>query len=423
MKKKTDFKVYQNKNRIYVTIPNANRISRLYVWDENKKEYCPPEYGKAYMACRYENAKRIKKFFEKLDEARNWQQGIENPINPFDPIKKVNTTPLFSAVVTDWKKRSLQGAEKSTMRLYERTLGHHFFMMMDKHMDEITGNYIDSWLDEIMDGAGFRALDPNRISFGGEINLLRTILLYYKDSARKNYNHTTWVYPLEKNQLKRAKTKIRKSKRDRGKKLSAPEFFIFREALKGKYQAIMQDFSTVQFFCSLRVSECAALHHEDIHLDFANPSLSKVTVKWHVDWPRETGVKSEILPGFKNSKSLDNQVKVLAIFPEAFKVLKEIWKPGSKELVFKNGDSFFEYREIENAYNNAFEQAQLPYTGTHVMRHGGTSWLFDESGGDASLCQLQLGVAEMDTVFTYVKRNKDALNNFSQKMWEKENNE
>jgi integrase len=89
--------------------------------------------------------------------------------------------------------------------------------------------------------------------------------------------------------------------------------------------------------------------------------------------------------------------------------------------VFKNGDTFFEYREIENAYNNVFEKAQLPYTGTNIMRHGGTTWLFDESGGDASLCQLQLGVAEMDTVFTYVKRNKDALNNFSQKMWEKQN--
>jgi integrase len=178
----------------------------------------------------------------------------------------------------------------------------------------------------------------------------------------------------------------------------------------------------VHFYCSLRVSECAALRHEDIYLDFENPSLSKVTVRWHVDWPREKGLKAEILPGFKNSKALENQVKVLAIFPEAFKVLKEIWISGSKELVFKNGDTFFEYREIENAYNNAFEQAQLPYTGTHIMRHGGTTWLFDESGGDASLCQLQLGVVEMNTVFTYVKRNKDALNNFSQKIWEKQTN-
>lgn len=423
MRTKFNPKIYQDKARVYTQIPNAPRLSRVWVWNENKQEYLTPPEGKMYLASRYENKKRVKKFFETLEEARNWQQGLEAPANPFAPTKKVNTTPLFSRVVEDWKKRGLVGTEQSTLRLYDRILLLHFSMLMDKHMDEITGKLVDQWLDELMNPLGERYLDPNRVHFRGEINLLRSILIYYRNSARRSYNHENWAYPLERDQVKRAKTKIRASKRDRSVKLSEEEFFIFRSSFQGKYSESMYDLSTVQFYCSLRISECAALHYEDIFLNFNNPSLSYMIVKRHIDWPRAKGVEAKELPGFKNSKHLENHTKKLAIFPEAFKVLAKIWKPDMKGLIFKNEDSFFQYRQIENAYNRAFKRAGLPFTGTHIMRHAGTTWVYNESKGDASLCQQQLGVKDMKTVATYVKRNEHALNEFAEMMWVKNGRE
>lgn len=416
-------KEYRGKKRIYVAVKNATRISRLYVWD--KSEYRIPPSGKTFVARRYENKKRVEKFFDTLDEARDWQQGIATSENPFAPEKKVNKTPLFSKVVEDWMKRGLVGTEESTLRLYERILDHHFKMMMDKHMDEITGDFIDKWLDELMDPEGARFNNANRTSFRPEINLLRSILLFYKDSARRNYQHTDWHYPLEKNQIKRAKKKIRASNRDRDIKLSVSEFELFLKEIgsHGKYKSIMPDFAIIQFYCSLRVSECAALYHEDIHLDLKNPHQSYLVIKRHIDWPRKKDAPSSIKKGFKNSKHLKTQTKTLMIYPEAFKVLAKIWNPKAKGLLFKADDTFFEYRVIEHAYNQAFKRAKLLYTGTHIMRHGGTTWVYNQSNGNAAIAQKQLGVVDAETVFTYVQADNDSLTNFAKEVWKKAEDE
>ena len=87
MTQKFDSKVYHNKNRIYRPVPGATNILRLWVWSAEKKEYRMPERGNVFDARRYEyngqgGRRRVKRYFETLEEARAWQNyagGIPSP--------------------------------------------------------------------------------------------------------------------------------------------------------------------------------------------------------------------------------------------------------------------------------------------------------------------------------------------------------
>lgn len=62
----------------------------------------------------------------------------------------------------------------------------------------------------------------------------------------------------------------------------------------------------------------------------------------------------------------------------------------------------------------------LPYSATHVMRHGGCQSVYDETG-DFDVAAEILGNSSPDTVRVYAKRRKAALTKVVHKHWEREN--
>ena len=69
--KKFNNKLYQGKARLYSELKQYPRISKLWVWNEIKMSYEPPERGKAYLARKYsEDRKRLTAYFETLEEAK-----------------------------------------------------------------------------------------------------------------------------------------------------------------------------------------------------------------------------------------------------------------------------------------------------------------------------------------------------------------
>jgi integrase len=177
--------------------------------------------------------------------------------------------------------------------------------------------------------------------------------------------------------------------------------------------------ATVQYYQALRISEVAALFWEDLFFDWDEPHRSRLTVRRKIYWPRKAGIASEIKEGFKNADSGDNQgVKEQPLFPESYEALMRIFKSGSKGLIFKMNDSHFEYRILQKRYDRAFERAGLPHRGTHIMRHGGCSRLFDERG-DLGVAKQILGNSSLRSVEVYARRSKRALSDVAQKHWER----
>jgi integrase len=122
--------------------------------------------------------------------------------------------------------------------------------------------------------------------------------------------------------------------------------------------------------------------------------------------------------GFKNA-SADEPVKEQPLFPDAFEALKSMFVVGGQGLIFKNPNgSFFTYRQIQAAYDRAFIGARLPYRGTHVLRHGGTRNVYNETG-DLSIAQQILGNSDVETTLVYARRHKGALTKLAESHWEK----
>jgi len=250
-----------------------------------------------------------------------------------------------------------------------------------------------------------------RKSFLHELTLLGVILRYYSEY----HDDPEFRYPIKRRH--REDAELRVSEHDKPKDLSVDEFIRFREALaSGLYGEVMAALATVQYFQALRISEAAALHWEDVHLNFRVPEESRIRISRHIEFSRKRGLSSKIAPGFKNSHATGG-MKELPLFPAAYSALRELFYVGAKGLVFQSPEeTFFEYRQIQRAYNIAFKKAGLPYRSTHVMRHGGCRAVYNETG-DLGLAAQILGNVSPDTVNVYAKRHKSALTNYAKTKW------
>ena len=115
-----------------------------------------------------------------------------------------------------------------------------------------------------------------------------------------------------------------------------------------------------------------------------------------------------------------NGKKVQLILPKAFNALRTYWTPEKKGLLFHDKDgNILTYKSVYNIYTSAFRKAGLKYTGTHILRHGGTRELLNMHG-DLTISQQHLGNASLKTTLVYAQRDRAAFDNFVKSLWDKE---
>lgn len=432
--KKFNPKVYKGKDRLYSPVQGTVGIQRLWFWNDEEKEYRAPERGKIYEARRYDatffgGKKRVTKYFETLDEARAWQAHLEtietltsvakNVVASATPeTEKKDSGPTFKTIVDEWKSRMYPTYGKGTCIDYDKIIRLNFDPLMPIAIRSITPKAVDEWIDWLRASITRSDQARRRQFFTHELRLLTGILNYY----REYYDDRDFFFPVKKRH--RSAVKLRREFKTAPKDLPVSEFMKFRdELLQGAFGVTMAAMATVQYFQALRISEAAALHFEDLLLDFHDPVNSRLRVVRHVVWIRKAGVDSYIEGGFKNAKA-NGGIKEQPIFPETYQAIQLMLQQrgnGTHGLLFMNDEkTFFTFRQIQNAYNRAFARANLPYSGTHVLRHGGTRNYFNKANGDLAIAQQILGNTSLDSTLVYAKRNTNALNQLARKEWETE---
>jgi len=433
---KFNSKTYQGKKRIYRPVAGATLISRVLVWDEKRSDYREPPRGTNYLARRVEivdgERKLVAQSFDSLESAKNWQMrivddGTNEPAVGSQTVLKTQLIstrkslrnaslegggPLFCEVVEQWKRRTFCRLSKGTQVNYEKYLRLHFAEVMKRPIESITPAFVDRWIDErkrLVDcyGRGWQ-----RKSFEHELTLLSTILRYYIE-----YNDDTkYVHPIKRRHREAAKV-ARDCANKVSQDITRAEFEKFREHLScALHGSLLASMATVQFYQALRISEVAALRWEDVILDWQEPHKSRLTIRQHVVYLRRKETPDFIEQGFKNAFS-DEPVKEQPIFPDSFEALRKCHVSGRSGLVFRNPDeTFFSYRQIQAAYDKAFREANLPYRGTHVLRHGGTRHVYNETG-DLSIAQQLLGNSDFETTLVYARRHKGALTKLAESHW------
>ncbi|MGZ3798236.1 MAG: tyrosine-type recombinase/integrase [Pseudobdellovibrionaceae bacterium] len=419
--KKFNPKEYRGKNRIYCQLIHYPRVSKLWIWSESKNEYEAPDRGKAYCAKKYVQSllgrKRVNKFFSSLAEALDWQSSQE-PIGANNTMEApsrelISKGPLFKDFLAYWKKLKYCQIRQSTQLQYEKLLRLYFRPFMDVPVESIGPQLIDSWIAYLKDPESGCSRNQTRNEFKHELRLLNTIL---KDYIEYNDN-TTYVLPIKR---RHRRDIIVRQKEEKSKDISESAFMKFREELRSsKNGKILAALATVQYYQGLRISEAAAIAWEDVRFNCEEPSSSRLVISKSVQWIRKRGYKATVVTGFKNSKSLGG-IKEQPIFKQSYKAFKEIFHENASGLVFGVNNMPLEYRSIQNAYDRAFKKAGLPYSGTHIMRHGGTQRIFNKTP-DLPLAGQLLGNKDPETIKVYAQRSVTALTEFSKEEWAAEN--
>ncbi len=422
MKRRFDSKKYQGKDRIFVSVSGCLGVQRIWIWNKERSEYAPPVQGLAYIARRYEQTpqggrKRIRRAFETIDAARDWQRYLVAAADTSKaaaaPGAVLDMGPTFADVFADFWQKKVSKLSSGTQANYRRYIRLSFGGVMVMPMRSITSRFIDELIECWRANIGRFHQAKMRTNFKHELSVLRSVLSFYSEY----YDDAEFRFPLKQ---RHARDCVLKKSPPKDKDFTEEEFVRFRkELLKRKDGVLMAAMATVQFYQALRVSEVGALRFEDLRMDYRDQSASTLRICQHVIYPRTGNSRPTVEVGFKNARGGQDSVKEQPLWPQSFDALKSVFKVGARGLIFGvSATEPFSYRTIQSAYDDAFGRAGLNYSGTHVLRHGGTRRVYNATGGDLAIAQQLLGNADLESTLVYAKRDKAALRNLVRKDWE-----
>lgn len=282
--------------------------------------------------------------FATLKEAVTWRT-----IDQFDAKKKrVVSAYTIKNLVDEWLEFVKVKHAKGTFDLYERD-SHHFKSLYDIAVEDLLAEDLDRWIKNL--------IDPNypksktRTSFQREVELLTTVLNWYRERKNPRYQHPV---------LKRHSSDSFFVRRLKQKKIPLTEEQLENvlEHMKIRSKRIYYYLASLQALSGLRIGEACALKWSDI--DFENQRL---TVQRIVCW--EVRTKSPYL----RDGTKTNEVRTVKLCERAIELLKEMKENHQDEHLFRPNGTFPRYSAIQNAYNRVFMALDLPQRSTHIYRH------------------------------------------------------
>lgn len=307
----------------------------------------------------------------------------------------------FSEVFNDFINTKKSFLKDSTIVLYQRIYNLHFNWLSDRDIEDLTSKDIDDWIKYLR----INNKNNTRISYDHELTLLKNIINFYNEFLEGK------VDIIKKKHSMLCNIKPRKKRSDKDFRESEFKRFIQKLALfyGRKYELL----AMIQYYSALRISEAVALHYKDFHLDYSNPYMSYIQVHRSVVFSHDKGHKHYLQEGFKNG-----DLKILPIFPELFVYIKNYIEEFKDRFLFIEDDHILDYNAIKRAYNRAFKLSGLLYKGTHILRHGGCSRVFNLSGGNIIIASQLLGNSEQETIKTYAHSYTNTLQVLNNNLYE-----
>jgi integrase len=374
MTNKKKLKVHQGKERIYSAIPSAPNISRILVWNSEKQEYLPPTRGKTFFARKYEYkaGKKVREtsYFDSLEAARAWQQGIHINVEEFG-AKIVGKSILLHEVIERWRSEEWPHLKENTRIQYEKCLKFYDSILgipIEDIKPFVLDNLISEWRKDL------KKYKSVRTSFTRELYTLTYIFNWYQ----ANYDEASLAMPFKDRHFKRVK--IRESTQSARKFMTEEESESFLRQIK-KEGFVFYVLALTQMRQMMRVSEVCAMKWK--HLNVKDRSY---TLCDHMIWPRIGGAVPYIGSGTKNVKG--GEGFELNLFREVVEALNQIPKHPGCELIFHLNGEMLTYRQVQYRFDKAFARAGLAFRSTHVLRHSGATSFYNSSGDLLALQQM-----------------------------------
>jgi integrase len=273
-------------------------------------------------------------------------------------------------------------------------------------MEEITSSKITSWVEEKV--AYFKSEEyqdnarglAKRCNLDNELNLLTTIFNWYKSSE---------VYEAEAINLSnpvKTKHKIKgfiQPKPIKDKAITLDAALQFFACLKSTYHEL----AVFQYYTASRVSEAAGLQWSRV--DFEN---RRITIMETCRWDSSTKVFIELNKFPKNKEPrkvfMTDEIKQILEKCKAFKI-------DGCDFVFHIEGRPLNYGSIQQHYRDAQRISRVPYTGTHILRHG-MAKLARSVGGGLDAVVAMTGHKDYKLADHYSKLDSEYQKEISQKI-------
>jgi len=345
------------------------------------------------------------KTFSTLYEAKQWQKFFDGQQIVY-PEEVLDEKSNYSSLKEVWEV--MQKKHFPTLATSTRAMWIRRFELLKglEHlpMDRITPSRITEWVvervsyfssEEYQSSGRGRA---GRCNLNNELNMFVTIFNWYKQSEDFEKEAVALTCPVK---TKHRKMGFIKPLPDKIKQINLQDAFLFFDFLRPLYQ----DLAKMQFYCAGRVGEIAGLQWTNI--DLRN---RRMLIKDTCVWDATNKMFVELKPFPKN-----REARAVYITDEILEILtkREAFRLSGNNFVFHVEGAPLNYCTIQLNYREAQRKSGIPYTGTHILRHG-MAKLARKVGGGLDAVLAMTGHKDLKLADHYSKSNEDDQKDFSQ---------
>ncbi|MDC1174294.1 tyrosine-type recombinase/integrase [Bacteriovoracaceae bacterium] len=227
-------------------------------------------------------------------------------------------------------------------------------------MNQITPSLITSWVNsnvKMFKEKSHTSVRGNarRCTLDNEINLMKTIFNWYKQSIEFEQEAINLTCPIRKEHKKKG---IIKPKPIKDMNITIEDAFSFFDILPQPFS----DLAKLQYFTASRIGEVAGLQWNRINID-KNRMIIMETCNW--DMQSKTYVGLNPTPKNKTPRVVHITAQIRAILER-----REAFKIEGNNFVFHIDGKPLNYGTILVNYRKAQRKTDLTCSGTHVLRHG-----------------------------------------------------
>lgn len=362
-----------------------------------------------YLAMKKIKGKQFQETFSTIFEAKQWRKTFDG-ISYTKVTETEDSTSNFSTLQEVWEvmqQHHFPTLTTSTKAVWRR----RYVLLQDlEHlpMDKITPSKLTSWVNK--HAAEFRTEDyqssgrgrAGRCNLNNELNMLVTIFNWYKNSEQFEKEAVTLTCPVK---TKHRKLGFIKPVPDKKKQIDLESAYLFFDYLSPLYR----DLAMMQFYCAGRIGEICGIQWSNV--DMRN---RRMLIKHTCVFQDSNKTFLELKPFPKNKEP-----RPVFITDEIMEILKhrEAFRIPGNDFVFHVEGNPINYCTVQLNYREAQRKSKIPFSGTHILRHG-MAKLARSVGGGLDAVIAMTGHKDLKLADHYSKCDEDDQKNYSEKIME-----
>lgn len=358
---------------------------------------------KKYFAEKKINGKNHTATFNTLFEAKEWRKLFDGVSMGEDKEFLESSHATLKEVWETMQKDHFPTLATSTKNIWMRRYK-LLELIEDTPMDKITPSTMTSWVNHWVaefSSEEYQALrgKAGRCNLNNELNMFVTIFNWYKESEHFEKEAHLLTNPVKK---KHRQLGFIKPVPDKKRQIDLEDAFLFFEYLKPLYK----EMAMMQFYCAARIGETAGIQWSNI--DIKN---RRMLIKHAVVWD-DHKIFLELKPFPKNKEP-----RPVFITDEIMEILtrRQAFREAGCDYVFHVEGRPINYATVLVNYTNAQRKSGVPYSGTHILRHG-MAKLARKVGGGLDAVMAMTGHKDIKLADHYSKCNEDDQKEFSEKI-------